>query len=65
MKLKLIYTGKQEETQIVNVETGEPIENVMSVSVDIDAFNCNAILYIKDLQLDLDNVNGIYAEHEG
>ena len=65
MKLKLIYTGKQEETQIVNAETGEPIENVMSVSIDIDAFHCNAVIYLKDLQLDLDNLNGIYAEHEG
>ena len=63
MKLKLFYNGKPEETQIVDVATGEPIENVMSISVDIDAFNCNAVIYVKDLELDIDNANGVYAEH--
>lgn len=59
MKLRLFYNGIQEETKIVNAETGEPLENVMSISVDIDAFNCNAVIYVRDLEIDVDNANGI------
>lgn len=61
MKLKMIYTGRPEETQIVNAETGEPIENIVSVNIDIDAFGCNAILHVRELQIDIDNVEAIKA----
>lgn len=64
MKLKLFYNGIQEETKIMNAETGEPLENVMSISIDIDAFNCNAVIYVKDLQIDVDNLNGILMNDE-
>jgi hypothetical protein len=64
MKLKLIYTGKPEETRIVNAETGEMIDNAVSVALEIDAFGCNALIQIRDLQLELDNVEAIAVNHE-
>lgn len=64
MKLKLFYNGNQEETKIMNAETGEHIDNVISISVDIDAFNCNAVIYVRDLELDIDNLNGILADEQ-
>jgi len=61
MKLKMIYTGNPQETKIVNAETGEPIENIVSVSLEVDAYGCNAILHVREMQLDINNAEGIVA----
>lgn len=61
MKLKMIYTGNPQETQIVNAETGEPIDNIISVNIDVDAFGCNAIIQVREIELDLNNVEAIKA----
>ena len=61
MKLKMIYTGNPQETQIVNAETGKPIDNIISVNIDVDAFGCNAIIQVREIELDLNNVEAIKA----
>ncbi len=61
MKLKMIYTGNPQETKIVNAETGEPIDNIVAVSLEVDAYGCNAILHVREMQLDINNAEGIVA----
>lgn len=61
MKLKMIYTGNPQETKIVNAETGELIDNIVAVSLEVDAYGCNAILHVREMQLDINNAEGIVA----
>lgn len=61
MKLKMIYTGNPQETKIVNAETGDPIDNIVAVSLEVDAYGCNAILHVREMQLDINNAEGIVA----
>lgn len=61
MKLKMIYTGNPQETKIVNAETGDSIENIVAVSLEVDAYGCNAILHVREMQLDINNAEGIVA----
>lgn len=64
MKLKLIYTGNPAETRIVNAETGEEIQNVVRVDVAVDAMRAEALIEVTDLELDLDNVEAVYATNQ-
>lgn len=59
MKVKLIYTGNPNETKVVNAETGEPIENVVSATINLDAFGCTAILEIASLEFEVDQVEAV------
>jgi hypothetical protein len=56
MKLKIVCDGNAHSTQIVNAETGEPVENVMGIEVSIDSFNVEAVILIKDIGLEFDNL---------
>jgi len=54
MKIKIIGNGFPSETQVVNAETGELIEGVRRVLIDIDATKhlVNATLEFQGLYLD-------------
>ena len=56
MRLKIIYTGKPEETKVLNADTGEHINNVIGIDVALDAFNGYVALTFKDFELELDNL---------
>lgn len=64
MKLKLIYTGNPAETQIINADTGESIPNVVSVNVDLDAFGCNALIHVRNIEIDIANAEGILVNDQ-
>lgn len=65
MKLKMIYTGRPEETRIVNAETGEPIQNVTSVHIEVDAFGCNALIHVREIEIDIDQAEGMFTTYDG
>ena len=65
MKLKLIYTGDPSKTEIVNAETGEPIDGVHSVEVSIDAFQGYAVLILQDFITEIDNMEAEAVHAEG
>ena len=56
MKIKIIYTGNPEETQVIDTETGKVIQNVMGVDVALDPFGGYAALTFKDFEVEMDNV---------
>ncbi len=56
MRIKVIYTGKPEETKVINSDTGELIQNVVGVDVAIDSFGGYAALTFKDFEVVLDNL---------
>lgn len=65
MKLKLIYTGDPAETQIVNAETGEPVDGIHSVEISIDAFAGYAVLILQDFVAEIDNMEAEAVHAEG
>lgn len=64
MKLKLFYNGNPEDTKIVDAESGEAIEGVVSVALEVDAFGCNALINVRDVQIDVDNAEAIAIQDE-
>lgn len=56
MKLKIYYNGNPAQTQVVDQETGEIVEGVVSAHVDIDAFNGYATLVLADFEADISNI---------
>jgi hypothetical protein len=52
MKIKIIYTGNPEETQVIDTETGKVIQNIIGVDVALDPF----ALTFKDFEVEMDNV---------
>ena len=36
MKIKIIYTGNPEETQVIDTETGKVIQNIIEFDVALD-----------------------------
>jgi hypothetical protein len=50
MKIKIIYTGNPEETQVIDTETG------IGVDVALDPFGGYAALTFKDFEVEMDNV---------
>jgi hypothetical protein len=60
MKLKIIYTGKEDETRIINKETGEHIEGIVAVNISMEPFITIATLTLANdgLEFELDNVEG-------
>ena len=65
MKLKIIYTGDPTETEIVNAETGEPVDGIHSVEVSIDAFTGYAVLILQDFITEIDNMEPEVVHAEG
>jgi hypothetical protein len=56
MKLKIKCNGTPETVQIVNAETDEPVENIMGIDIAINAFEVETALFIKDVEIDMDNI---------
>lgn len=56
MKLKLFYNGNPAQTQVVDSETGQTIDGVVSAHVDIDAFNGYATLVFADFEAEISNI---------
>jgi hypothetical protein len=56
MRLKIVCDGNAHSTQIVNADTGEPVENVMGIEVSIDSFNVEAVILIKDVPVEINNL---------
>ena len=58
MKLKVICDGDPSTAKIVNADTNEEVENVVGVEVSIDAFNVETAILIRDIAVDLKNLEG-------
>jgi len=58
MKLKVVCDGDPSTVKIVNAETNEELENVVGVEVSIDAFNVETAILIRDVAVDLNNLEG-------
>ena len=57
MKLKIVSEGTGDTTKVVNVATGEEVENVISLDFSMDAFHSDAAIVIRDPHLSIDNLN--------
>jgi len=56
MRVKLYYDGNPAHTKVVDQETGELIEGVVSAHVDIDAFNGYATLVLADFKAEISDI---------
>ena len=45
-------------------ETGDPIDGVVSVALEVDAFGCNALINVKDIQIDVDQAEALTIQDE-
>ena len=57
MKLKIVSEGTGDTTKVVNAETGEEVEGVISLDLSLDAFHVNAAIVIRDPHLSINNLN--------
>ena len=64
MKLKLFYNGNPEDTKIMDSETGDPIDGVVSVALEVDAFGCKSLINVKDIQIDVDQAEALTIQDE-
>ena len=53
VKIKIYYDGNPANTQVVDADTGEMIDGVVSAHVDIDAFQARATLILADFEADI------------
>ena len=60
MKLKIRCKGAPETAEVVNAETGEPLENVIGIEISIDSHHADAAILIKDAALDIDKMPVVY-----
>ena len=56
MKIKIFYNGNPAHTKVVDQETGEMVEGVVSAHVDIEPFGAVATLVITDFEAEMSNV---------
>ena len=56
MKLKIVSDGKIENTQIVNAETNEVLEDVINLEISMDAFHIEAAFLVNNPQLSLEDI---------
>jgi hypothetical protein len=56
MKLKIKCDGNPQNAVVVNAATGEVVENVLAVEISLSLFNIEAAIVIKDMEVDLDNI---------
>ncbi len=56
MKLKIVSQGTGATTKVVDAETGEEVENILSLELSMDAFNVEAAILIRDPLLSIDNL---------
>ena len=64
MKIKIIYTGNPEETEVINSDTGVVIQNIVGVDVALDPFGGYAALTFKDFEVVLDNLEVVNEDTE-
>ena len=57
MKLKIVSKGTGDTTKVVDAETGEEVDGVISLDLSLDAFHVNAAIVIRDPHLSIDNLN--------
>ena len=57
MKLKIVSEGTGDTTRVVDAETGEEVEGVISLDLSLDAFHVDAAIVIRDPHLSIDNLN--------
>ena len=57
MKLKILSEGTGDTTKVINAETGEEVDGVISLDLSLDAFHVNAAIVIRDPHLSIDNLN--------
>jgi len=51
-----VSEGTGDTTKIVNAETGEEVENVISLDFSMDAFHSDAAIVIRDPHLSINNL---------
>jgi hypothetical protein len=56
MKLKIVSDGKIENTQIVNAETNEVLEDVINLEISMDAFHIEAAFLVNNPQLSIEGI---------
>ena len=57
MKLKIVSEGTGDTTKVVDAETGEVVDGVISLDLSLDAFHVDAAIVIRDPHLSIDNLN--------
>ena len=56
MKLKIKSHGNAESVVVVNAATDEIVDNILGVELSITPFEVEAVLLIKEVELDLDDI---------
>ena len=56
MKLKIKCDGNPQNAVVVNAKTDEVVENILAVEVSLTPFEVEAALVIKNIELDLENI---------
>jgi len=56
MKLKIKCDGSPQSAVVVDAQTGEAVENVIGVEMSLSAFEIEAVIILKNIELDLDNI---------
>ena len=56
MKLKIVSEGTPETTKLVSAETGEEIEDILSIEISMDAFNVEAAILVRSPHLNINNL---------
>ena len=56
MKLKIVSEGTGETTKVINEETGEEVEDVVSLDLSMNAFNVDAAIVINNPHLEIKNL---------
>lgn len=64
MKLKILHDGDPANTKVINSETGEVIEGIISVSIIMEPFHSLAtITFASNIEYDIDNLESV-TQHE-
>ena len=65
MKIKVFYDGNPVNTKVIDQETGEMLDGIVSAHVDIDAFEARATIIFSDFEAELTNVEVTDEDPEG
>ena len=50
MKISILYNGNPADTKVINAETGEPIEGITDVQINIEPEEAFAVLVFTDFE---------------
>lgn len=57
MKLKIVYTGKDEETKVINKETGEPVRGIIAINITMEPYvTLTTLTFAEGIEFELDNL---------